>query len=173
MIFFYSCRQLYPDMPEDILNNIRAFVRNQSASSLMQMMQNNQAINIVLQQAEPILNMINMNNSTIHHSQDSNQTVSNTTHHSDQNIIQNQTVSHTTDESQNTQTWQDRLLKAWNENHGSDDESDNEDLEGDFLKIKTTGNYYQNFNSSKNYSHFRMMFAVALLLIVTKLVQVK
>ena len=91
-------------MPEDILNNIRAFVRNQSASSLMQMMQNNHAIDIALQEAEPILNIIDMNNSTIHHNQDSNQTVSNTTHHSDQNTIQNQTVSHTTDDSQNTQT---------------------------------------------------------------------
>ena len=57
-------------MPEDILN-IRAFVRNQSASSLMQMMQNNHAIDIALQEAEPILNVINVNNSTIHHNQDS------------------------------------------------------------------------------------------------------
>ena len=96
-----------PDMPEDILNNIRAFVRNQSASSLMQMMQRNNAIDIALQEAEPILNIINMNNSTIHHNQDSNQTVSNTTHPSDQNTMQNQTVSHTTDELQNTLTWQD------------------------------------------------------------------
>ena len=38
-------------MPEDILNNIRAFVRNQSASSLMQMMQNNNTIDIALQEA--------------------------------------------------------------------------------------------------------------------------
>ena len=121
-------------MPEDTLNNIRAFVRKQSVSSLMQMMQTNHAIDIALQEAEPILNMIDMNNPTIHHSQDSNQTVSNTTHHSDQNTIQNQTVSHTTDGSQNTQTWQDRLLKALNENHGSNDESDNKDLEGDFLE---------------------------------------
>ena len=66
-------------MPEDILNNIRAFVRNQSASSLMQMMQNNHAIDKPLQEAEPILNIINMNNSTVHQSQNSNQTVSNTT----------------------------------------------------------------------------------------------
>ena len=124
-------------MPEDILNNIRAFVRNQSASSLMQMMQNNHAIDIALQEAEPIFNMIDMNNSTIHHHQDSNQTVSNTTHHSDQNTIQNQTVSHTTDDSQNTQTWQDRLLNTLNENHSSDDDSDIEDLEGDFLEGKT------------------------------------
>ena len=86
-------------MPEDILNNIRAFVRNQSASSLMQLMQNNHAIDIALQEAEPILDMIDINNSTIHYSQDSNQIVSNTTHHSDQNTIQNQTVSHTTDDS--------------------------------------------------------------------------
>ena len=121
-------------MPEGILNNIQAFVRNQSASSLIQMMQTNHAIHKALQEAEPILNMINMNNSTIHHSQDSNQTISNTTHHSDQKTIQNQTVSHTTDDSQNTQTWQDRLLKALNENHSSDDDSDIEDLEGDFLK---------------------------------------
>ena len=92
---FYTCRQLYPDMSEDILNNVRAFVRNQSASSLMQMMQNNHAIGIVLQEAEPILNMIDLNNPIIHHSQDSNQTVSNTTHHSGQKTIQNQTVSHT------------------------------------------------------------------------------
>ena len=88
-------------MPEDILSDIRAFVRNQSASSLMQLMQNNHATNIALQEAEPILNIINMNNSTIHHNQDFNQTVSNTIHHSDQNTIQNQTVSCTTDDSQN------------------------------------------------------------------------
>ena len=68
-------------MPEDILNNIRTFVRNQSASSLMQMMQTDHAIDIALQEAEPLLNMINMNNSSAHHSDDSNQTVSNTTHH--------------------------------------------------------------------------------------------
>ena len=86
--FLYTCRQLSPDMPEDILN-IRAFVRNKSASSLMQMMQNNHAIDIALQEAEPILNMIDMNNSTIHHNQDSNQTVSNTTHPLDQNTMQN------------------------------------------------------------------------------------
>ena len=102
------------------------------------MVQNNHAIDIALQEAEPILNMIDMNNSTIHHSQDSNQTVSNTTHHSDQNTIQNQTVSHTTDDSQNTQTWQDRFLKAMNENHSSDDDSHTEDLEGDFLEGKKT-----------------------------------
>ena len=123
-------------MPEDILNNIRAFVRNQSVSSLMQMMQNNHAIEIALQEAEPTLDKININISTIHHSQDSNQTVSNTTHHSDQNMIQNQTVSHTMDDSQNTQTWQDKLLIALNEDHNSDDESDNDDLEGDFLEGK-------------------------------------
>ena len=93
-------RQLYPDMPEDILNNIRAFVRNQSASSLMQMMQSNHAIDIALQEAEPILNIININNSTIHHNQDSNHTVSKTTHPS----YQNTTVSHTTDDSQNRYT---------------------------------------------------------------------
>ena len=126
-MIFYSCRQLYPDMPEDILNNIRPFVRSQSASSLMQ---TNHAIDIVLQEAEPILNLIDMNNPTIHHSQDSNQTVSNTTHHSVQNTVQNKTVSHTMDDSQNTQTWQDRLLKALNENHSSDEDSDIEDLEG-------------------------------------------
>ena len=123
-------------MPEDILNNIRAFVRNQSASSLMQMMQNNHAIDIALQEAEPFLNIIDMNNPTIHPSQPRLQ--SNclyTTHHSDQNTIQNQTVSHTTDESQNAQTWQDSLLDALNENHSSDGNSDIEDLEGDFLKI--------------------------------------
>ena len=76
-------------MPGDILNNIMAFVRNrnQSASSLMQMMQTNHAIDIALREAEPILNMIDMNNSTIHQSQDSSQTVSNTTHHSDQYTI--------------------------------------------------------------------------------------
>ena len=85
-------------MPEDIINNIGAFVRNQSASSLMQMMQNNHAIDISLQEAEPILNMIDINNSTIHHNQDSSQTVSNTTYPSDQNTMQNQTVSHTIDE---------------------------------------------------------------------------
>ena len=45
-------------MLKDILNNIRAFVRNQSASSEMQMMQNNYAIDIALQEAEPILNMM-------------------------------------------------------------------------------------------------------------------
>ena len=73
-------------MPEDILKNIRAFVRNQSASSLIQMMQNNHAIDIALQEAV----MIDMNSSIIHHSQDSNQTLSNTIHHSDQNTIQNQ-----------------------------------------------------------------------------------
>ena len=77
-------------MPEGILNNIRAFVRNQSASSLMQI---NYAIDIALHEEEPILNMTDMINPIIHHSQDSNQTVSNTTHHSDQNTIQNQTVS--------------------------------------------------------------------------------
>ena len=65
-------------MSEDILNNIRTFVRNQSASSLMQ---TSHVIDIAPQEAEPILDMINMNNSTIHHSQNSNQTVSNTTHH--------------------------------------------------------------------------------------------
>ena len=85
-------------MPEDILNNIRAFGRNQSTSSLMQMMQTNHAIDIAPQEAEPNLNIFNMNNSTIHQSQNSNQTVSNTTHHSDQNTIQNQNVSHTTDD---------------------------------------------------------------------------
>ena len=110
-------------MLEDILNYTRAFLRNQSASSLMQIMQTNHAIDTALQEAEPILNMINMNNSTIHHSQDSNQTVSNTIHHSDQNTIQNQAVSHTTDDSQNTQTWQDKLLNTLNENHSSDDDS--------------------------------------------------
>ena len=78
-----------------------------------------------------------MNNSTTYHSQDSNQTVSNTTHHSDQNTIQNQTVSHTTDDSQNTLTWQDNSLYTLNENHNSDDDSDIEDLEGDFLEGKT------------------------------------
>ena len=98
-------------MPEEILNNIRAFVRNQYASSLMQMTQNNHAIDIPLQEAEPILDMINMNNSNIHQSHDSNQTVSNTTHHSDQNTIQNQTVTHTTDDSQNTQMWHDRYCR--------------------------------------------------------------
>ena len=124
-------------MPEHILNNIRAFVSNQSASSLMQMMQTNHAIDIALQETEPILHMIDMNNSTIHQSQESNQTVSNTTHHSDQNTIQNQPVSHSTDDSQNTQTWQDKLLNALNENHSSDDDSDIEDLEGGFLEGKT------------------------------------
>ena len=130
-------------MPEDILYKIRAFVKNQSASSLMQMMQINHAIDIALQEEiydlarPPILNIINMNNSTIHQSQDSNQIVSNTTHHSDQNTIQNQPVSHTTDNSQNTQTWQDILLNTLNENHSSDDNSDIEDLEGDFLEGKT------------------------------------
>ena len=94
-------------MPEDILNNIRAFVRNQSASSLMQMMQTNHAVDIALREAELILNMIN---STIHHSQDSNQTVSNTTHHSDHSTIQNQTVTHTAYDSHNTQTWQDSVV---------------------------------------------------------------
>ena len=106
----------------------------------MQMMQNNHAIDIALQGAEPILDMIDMNISTIHQSQDSNQTFSNTTHHSDQNMIQNQTVSHTTDDSQNTQTWQDKLLKALNENHSSDDDSNIEDLEGDFLETYTPEN---------------------------------
>ena len=96
--FLYTCRELYPDMPEDILYNIRVFVRNQSAPSLMQ---NNHVIHIALQEAEPILNIINMNNSTIHHNQDSDQTVSNTTYPSDQNTMQNQTVSHTADDSQN------------------------------------------------------------------------
>ena len=124
-------------MPEDILNSIRAFLRNQSASSLRYMMQTNHAIDIALQEAEPILNMIDMSNSTIHQSQDSNQTVSNTTHHSDQNTIQNQTVSHTTDNSQNTQTWQHKLLNTLNKNHSNDDDSDIEDLEGDFLEGKT------------------------------------
>ena len=70
----------------------------------MQMMQNNHVIDIALQETEPILNIINMDNSTIHHNQDSNQTVSNTTHPSDQNTMQNQTVSHTTDDSQNRWT---------------------------------------------------------------------
>ena len=122
-------------MPEDILNNIRAFVRSQSVSSLMQMMQSNNGIDIALQEAEPILDMIDMmNNSTIHHSKDSNQPVSNTTHHSDQITIQYQTISHTTDDSQNKHTWQDKLLNALDEYLSSDDESDNEDLEGDFLK---------------------------------------
>ena len=88
-------------MPEDIINYIRAFVRNQSASSLMQMMQTDHAIDIAVQETEPIFNMIDMNNPTIHHNQDSNQTVSNTTHHSDQNTIQNQNASHTADDSQN------------------------------------------------------------------------
>ena len=121
-------------MPEDILNNIRAFMRNQSASSLMQMIQTNHTIDIALQEAETILNIINMNNSTIHQCQDSTETVSNTTHPSDQNTMPNQTVLHTTDVSQNTQTWQESLLNALNENHSSDDDSDIEDLEGDFLK---------------------------------------
>ena len=136
LLFLYTCRQLYPDMPEDIPNNIRAFVRNQSASSVMQMMQNNHAIDIALQEAEPILNIINMNNSTIHHNQDSNQTVSNTTHPSDQNTMQTK-LSHTIDELQNTLTWQDKSLCTLNENHSSDDDSDIEGLEGDFLEGKT------------------------------------
>ena len=82
---------------------------------------------------EPILNIININNSTIHHNQDSNQIVSNTTHPSDQNT----TVSHTIDELQYTLTWQDKSLCTLNENHSSDDDSDIEDLEGDFLEGKT------------------------------------
>ena len=86
----------------------------------MQMMQNNHAIDIAIQEAEPILNIINMNNSTIHHNQDSNQT-----------------VSHTTDELRNILTWQDKSLCTLNENHSSDDDSDIEDLEGDFLEGKT------------------------------------
>ena len=124
-------------MPEDILNNIRAFVRNQSASSLMQ---TTQVIDIALQETESILNRINMNNSTIYHSKDPKQTVSNTTHHSDLNTMQNQTVSTTTDALQNTHTWQDRLLKDLNENHSSDDDSDIEDLKGDFLGGKNINN---------------------------------
>ena len=126
-------------MPEDILNNIRAFVRNQSASSLMQMMQSNHAIDIALQEAEPILNIVNINNSTKHHNQDSNQTVSNTTHPSDQNT----TVSHTIDELQYTLTWQVKSLCTLNENHSSDDDSDIEDLEGDFLEGKIINNTNQ------------------------------
>ena len=86
------------------------------------MVQSNHAIDIALQEAEPILDMIDVNNSTIYHSQDSNQTVSNTTHISDQNTIQNQTVPHTTDDSQNTQTWEDRLLNALNEYHTGDND---------------------------------------------------
>ena len=86
----------------------------------MQMMQINHAIDIALQEAEPILNIININNSTIHHNQDSNQT-----------------VSHTTDELQNTLTWQDKSLCTLNENHSSDNDSDVEDLEGDFLEGKS------------------------------------
>ena len=86
----------------------------------MQMMQNSHAINIALQEAEPILNIININNSTIHHNKDSNQT-----------------VSHTTDELQNTLTWRDKSLCTLNENHSSDDDSDVKDLEGDFLEGKT------------------------------------
>ena len=86
----------------------------------MQMMQSNHAIDIALQEAEPILNIININNFTIHHNQDSNQT-----------------VSHTTDELQNALTWQDKSLCTLNENHSSDDDSDVEDLEGDFLEGKS------------------------------------
>ena len=86
----------------------------------MQMMQSNHAIDITLQETESILNIININNSTIHHNQDSNQT-----------------VSHTTDELQNTLPWQDKSLCTLNENHSSDDDSDVEDLEGDFLEGKT------------------------------------
>ena len=86
----------------------------------MQMMQSNHAIDLALQEAEPILNIININNSTIHHNQDSNQT-----------------VSHTTDELQNTLTWQDKSLCTLNENHSSDNDSDVEDLEGDFLEGKS------------------------------------
>ena len=86
----------------------------------MQMMQSNHAIDITLQEAEPILNIININNSTIHHNQDSNQT-----------------VSHTTDKLQNILTWQDKSLCTLNENHSSDDDSDIEDLEGDFLEGKS------------------------------------
>ena len=103
----------------------------------MQMMQNNHAIDIALQEAEPILNIINMKNSTIHHNQDSSQTVSNTTHPSDQNTMQNQTVSHKINKLQNTLTWQDKSVCTLNENHSSDDDSDIEDLEGDFLEGKT------------------------------------
>ena len=55
-------------------------------------------------------------------------------HHSNQNTIKNHTVSYTTGDSQNTQTWQDKLLNALDEYHCSDDESYNEDLEGDFLE---------------------------------------
>ena len=51
--------------------------------------------------------------------------------------MQNQTVSHTTDELQNTLTWQDKSMCTLNENHSSDDDSDIEDLEGDFLEGKT------------------------------------
>ena len=138
--FFDTCRQFYLDMPEDILNNIRAFVRNQSAPSLMQMLQTNHTIDISLQEAEPILNIININNSTVHQSQDSTQTVSNTTHHSDQNTMQNQIVSQTTDDPQNTLTWQDNSLYTLNENHSSDDDSDIEDLECDFLEGKNINN---------------------------------
>ena len=101
------------------------------------MMQSNHAKDITLQEAEPMLNIININNSTIHHNQDPNQTVSNTTHPSDQNTMQNQTVSHKIDELQNTLTWQDKSMCTLNENHSSDDDSDIEDLEGDFLKGKT------------------------------------
>ena len=86
----------------------------------MQMMQSNHAIDITLQEAEPILNIININNSTIHHNQDSNQT-----------------VSHTTDELQNTLIWQDKSLCTLNENHSSDNDSDVEDLEGDSLEGKS------------------------------------
>ena len=55
-----------------------------------------------------------------------------------------------------------------NENHSSDDDSDIEDLEGDFLeeKHKQYKLMSKNFNSS-NFFHFRMMFAVALLTVTT------
>ena len=86
----------------------------------MQMIQSNHAIDIALQEAEPILNIININNSTIHRNQDSNQT-----------------VSLTPDELQNILTWQDKSLSTLNENHSSDDDSDIENLEGDFLEGKT------------------------------------
>ena len=112
----------------------------------MQMMQSNHAIDITLQEAELILNIINMNNSTIHHNQDSNQTVSNTTHPSEQNT----TVSHTIDELQYTLTWQDKSLCTLNENHSSDDDSDIEDLEGDFLE----GKIINNTNQCQKFQYF-------------------
>ena len=91
----------------------------------MQMMQNNHAVDITLQEAEPILDITVMNNSTIS-SQPRSQ--SNCLKHTIMIMTKTQSkikLSHTQQMiNRNTQTWQDRLLKTLNKDHSTDDNSE-------------------------------------------------